>query len=233
MKWTFGIITDGKNWDRVYDILGSIQRQSVSVEHQIIICGGEEWWGRRTPSTLYIPFDETQKEKGWITRKKNLIAQSAHHDNLCLMHDYVRLDPKWVEGFEKHGDDWLTCTNRIFNLDGSRFRDWCVIYNDAWMEPPIDDTPPPTGAGRLLYYGTRGYERWQYYSGAYFCTKTQVMLDVPLDENRIWGQGEDVQWCRLLYKKYGAKAFDLNMESKVHLLKQKERAPWEREMMPL
>lgn len=230
MKCTFGIITDGSNHDRVVDIVRSIRHQDGIGEHEIVIVGGDDnrFLAMQNQQLLYLAFDESVKE-GWITRKKNLVAQVAAYPNLCIMHDYVALNPGWVSGFDDFGGDWLSCMTPIQNQDGSRFRDWCVIYNDAWMNPPIDDQlPPENPPGRLLDYSvTTGHERWQYFSGAYFCVKRDVMLEVPLDEDRVWGGGEDVQWSRLLYQRYGRGVFSLNQESSVRFLKNKNIAPWE------
>ena len=228
MKWTFGIITAGDQWGRVGLVCESIRRESD--EDQIIVVGGS-----KAPidlvvkyDLLHIPFDES-KNKAWITRKKNVIAEIALHDNICLLHDYVALNSGWRAGFEVFGEDWLTCMTPIINQDGKRFRNWCVIYNDAWMVEPIDSQEPPQEhPGRLLDYATRGHERWQYYSGAYFCTKRWVLRDVPLDESRCWGQGEDVQFSRLLYAQFGQDVFKLNTQSSVRFLKQKDQAPWEK-----
>lgn len=227
MKWTFGIITDGKAVDRVNEIICSI-KSNFQDDSEIIVVGGEDESGYKDSNVCHCSFDETKKE-GWITKKKNLVAEVANNENLCILHDYVKLCIDWSDGFDQFGEDWLTCTNMIFNNDGQRFRDWCVIYNDAWMDPPIDDQEPPgTIAGRLLSYDKIDQGRWQYYSGAYFCCKREVLLSVPLNENRGWGQGEDVEWCRNLYKKYGDGVFNFNPHSTVSFLKQKEYAPWER-----
>lgn len=128
------------------------------------------------------------------------------------------------------GDKWLTCTNRIQNLDGTRFRDFSVIAHDAWHEFGDRAIPYFEGAGRLLNYNsiiTDRVARWIYYSGAYFCAKKKALLEVPLDESRCWGQGEDVFFSRLVYFKYGAEGFNFNNHSFVKFLKQKEKAPWE------
>ena len=119
--------------------------------------------------------------------------------------------------------------HRILNADNSRYRDWCVIYNDAWMNPPIDDQQPPEECpGRMMYYHTRGHERWQYYSGSYFCVKKDILLETPLDEDRVQAEGEDVQWSRLIYDKYGPSVFQMNEMAAAKLLKYKEPVPWQR-----
>lgn len=235
MNWSFGIITDGSNHDRVVDIVRSIRHQDDGGKHEIVIVGGNDdrLLNMQDAHLLYLPFDE-DRYKAWITKKKNMIAQIASANNLCIMHDYVAINPGWTSGFESFGNNWLTCMTPIHNQDGKRFRDWCVIYNDAWMNPPInDEVPPETPPGQLLDYDvSTGHERWQYFSGAYFCVKRDVLLDVPFDEDRVWGQGEDVQWSRLLYQQYGEGVFSLNKHSSVRFLKQKDRAPWE-QLAPL
>ena len=96
------------------------------------------------------------------------------------------------------------------------------------MYPPIDEQKPPENRpGKLIPYDQKPNPRWQYYSGAYFCSKKSVLLEVPFDEARAWGQGEDVQWSRLIYQRYGADVFKFNQYSITKFLKQKERAIWE------
>lgn len=231
MKWTFGIVTDGSVGSRVVRMIMSIVAEVPDAE-VIVVGGTKDAIQNEQPHCVvdniyHIPFAEDAKP-AWITRKKNLIAQHASNNNICIMHDYVGLGPGWASGFEIFGEDWLTCTNKIQNLDGTRFRDWCVLHHDAWMYPPIDDKlPPDTVAGSLVPYDQKPDPRWQYYSGAYFCSKKSVLIDVPFDETRSWGQGEDVQWSRLIYKTYGSGVFNFNPHSIVRFLKQKDRAHWE------
>jgi hypothetical protein len=235
MRWSFGIITAGGESDRIKKIVQKIRCQTWNCntdKYEIIIIGGykPDFLGGRPASEsiiVHLPFKEGEKA-GWITKKKNMIGRAAQFQNICIMHDYVAPSGYWLDGFKRFGSDWLTCMTKIENKDGGRFRDWCAIHNDAWMKPPIDDQQPPEGLGRLLDYKDNTAGRWQYYSGAYFCVKKTVLQEVPLDNNRVWGQGEDVQWSRLLYKQYGQQAFTMNPHSYVRFLKQKERAPWEK-----
>lgn len=229
--FTFGVITNAatsEELDRLDECIGSILREA-EITDDIVVVGGKRAPKHKT--VTWIPFDETIKAN-WITKKKNIIADFAKTDAICFMHDYVALMPGWREGYNKYSEsdrpNWLTMTNRIVNADGRRFRDWCAIYNDAWMNPPIDDQKPPENIdGHLLQYDNNSMGRWQYYSGAYFCAHKSVMMAVPLNEERVWGQGEDVEWCRKIYKMYGQSCFSFNPDSRVKLLKQKQSAPWE------
>lgn len=222
-QWSFGIITV-ENPPYLKEVISSIRHQEIP-HYEVIIVGGKENFG----ADIWLPFDESLK-KGFITKKKNLIAQIAKFENLCILHDYVSLDSTWYNGFQYYGYNWLTCTNKIFNNDYTRFRDWAVIGNDSWHDFDDNCKPPFNENGRLLNYKLKLnniYARWFYYSGAYFCTKKEILLNTPFDESRIWGQGEDVKFCRELYFKYGSSVFNFNPFSSVYFLKQKERAPWE------
>ncbi len=222
MSWTFGIVTFGTS-PLLAEAIATI-REHGPEGSEVLVVGGDQ---HPEDADVWVNFDESIKE-GWLTRKKNMIAEWANCDNLCVMHDYVGLEPGWASGVESFGNDWLTCMHRVLNNDGSRYRDWCVINNDAWMNPPIDDQKPPFAyPGRLLKYHRTEYGRWQYYSGTYFCVKREVMLETPLDEERVQNQGEDVQWSRFLYQKYGDRAFTMNPSAAVRLLKYKPPVPWQ------
>lgn len=226
MKWTFGIITDGKNPDRLEQVIASIGRQADPAETQIIVVGGEDTKWKYNGSNLHLPFDESEAT-GWITRKKNLITQHAEYENIAFMHDYVSLGSEWCVNFNLFGDGWKTCMTRVLNKDGSRFRDWCVINEDVGVD--MSDYPPLAALQRpaMMSYFKRGYERWQYYSGAFFCAKKEVMEKVPFNEKLCWAQGEDVEWSRRVFKEYGPSVFKMNQMSYVVFLKDKPRVPWQ------
>jgi glycosyltransferase involved in cell wall biosynthesis len=225
MSLTFGIITAGDS-PYIKDCIESI-RLFGSPDAEIIVVGGSQ----NASVDLCIPFNDEVDKPAWITRKKNLAIQNASHKNICLMHDYVSLCQGWQQGFDRFNNenpDWLTCINPIINLDGMRFRDWAEVYHDSFMSPPIDNqTCPEFPYGRLIDYDKIPNPRWQYYSGAYFCARKDVLLEVPFDERLMWGQGEDIWLSRSLYKRYGAQVFKLNLYSAVQFLKQKERVSWE------
>jgi hypothetical protein len=226
MKWTFGIVTGGNEVHRLNCVLESIISKAND-DYQIIVIGGKDK-DIAFEGVDHIPFDESIKPL-WITRKKNQIAQAARHQNICLLHDYVALRDNWFEGFELFGEEWIACVNRVENNDGTRHIDWAVIFHDAWMNPPVDDqeVPQEYGPGRLLRYDIKSWIRWQYYPGFYFCVKKDTLLETPLDESIVWGQGEDVRWSRELYARYGSAAFKFNPHSQVCFLKQKPIVPWQ------
>lgn len=225
-KWTFGIITSDGQRDRVHQVIDSILAQRIPDCH-IVVVGGKQIY---LHGVSWLPFDESAKE-AWITRKKNMITQVAQYENICYLHDYVALSPGWYEGFEQYGYNWNSCMTRIVNQNGQRFRDWCMIDNDGWpsedVAEDLADFDVPCSGPRLIDYTHPGVPRWQYFSGAYFCAKRATMLRVPLDENKCWAQGEDVEWSRRMYLEFEHAAFSLNTLSQVQFLKPKQSAPWE------
>jgi len=209
MNWTFGIITAGNNFDKLSKICDSIYSQQIPKEqYEIIIVGGEPI---DLANVIHIPFDESKKHK-WITKKKNLIAENAKFNNLCIMHDYIILDTDWYKHFEDFGDDWDVCMNSVVNADGQRFRDW--VTWEQWCKE-----------NHMIYldYNDRSRTNEMYISGAYFCVKKEFLLTNPLDENLCWGQGEDVEWSNRIRNIWDYKC---NSNSKVTLLKRKKSTHW-------
>lgn len=220
MNFTFGIITDGSNNNFLDIVIASIESQNI-LNYEIIIVGGNKDFGH----TL-IKFDETVKP-AWITRKKNIISFNAKYDNVVYMHDYISLSDNWYNGFFKFGDDWDICMNKILNLDGTRFRDWCT-----WDDPDF-------GNGRMCYESwcgpngkrfdgqpkivpyTYNKTHYMYVSGAYWVAKKKFMMKNQLNETLSWGAGEDVEMSTRVRNKWNYK---MNINSTVQLLKQKDRA---------
>lgn len=225
-NWTFGIITDGNNPERVEQIVQDIHSQfEADEDFEIIIIGFKYDDNFRARRRVYeCTFSETDKE-GWITRKKNAVVEMAIHPNICLMHDYVTIANDWRKGFDKFGYDWNSCVTPIYNKNGKPFRFWCTADHDAGID--MGDGMEGRVPFRNMRAGLRGFERWQYYSGAYFCVKKEAMGKVPFNEELVWGQSEDIEWSRRMFLEYGADAFECNLHSKALFLKEKEHAPWE------
>jgi len=130
-----------------------------------------------------IRFDETQKPKPWITRKKNILVQEAKYENIVLMHDYMLLHPDWYKGWVANGEDFDVGMNCVLNMEGTRHSDWIVNMFDVWkLHPEWDwkmwDTSLP--------YDAKGLTKIQYISGGYWVAKKKFMLENPLDESLMW-----------------------------------------------
>lgn len=209
MNWTFGIITHEPTQHHLDAVLNSICDLNIP-KYEIIVVGGSPV----NRSDVYqIPFDD-KNHSNWITKKKNLISQNACFENLVIMHDYVSFDANWYDGFENFGDEWDVCMNKILNTDGRRFRDW-VSYDALTIESPWI---PPS----FIPYWDQTRTKRMYVSGTYFCVKRDFFCKNPLDESRVWGQNEDVEWSLRVRNNWN---YRCNPNSIVRFLKNKPHFP--------
>lgn len=207
MNFTFGIVTSGTSDNFVNVVIDSIEQLNIP-EYEILIIGNSSV---SRNNTSIIPFDESQKP-AWITRKKNLITQNAKYENIVYSHDYIIYKDDWYSGWLKFGDDYKVCMNKILNTDGVRYRDWCIWpHNNNFMDGIM-----ARQRGCLIPYDMTNLSKYMYFSGAYWVGKKDVMAEFPLDENLLWGQGEDVVWSMQIRERYD---FSMNANSTVQLLK--------------
>jgi len=216
MKFTFGICTTLGSEQKIKEIISSIERNNILPSNcEIIIIGNVLKPCFSKINIQIFPFDESKKT-GWITKKKNIIAQKAKFENIVYMHDYIILEDDWYKTMCDYGNNWNLLMTRINNYDGSRYRDW-ILCGDWKCNPFIK----PNTANGLLPYTEKRLSKWMYFSGAYWLAKKQFMLDYPLDESLCWGEGEDVEWS---YRVKAITDFSLNENTEVRINKSgKER----------
>lgn len=202
MDFTFGIIT--KNNRFVSTIINSIKSQNIP-NCEIIVVGGAP-----INDCIYIPFDETIKEN-WITRKKNIITKLANFENIVYMHDYIKLEPDWYEGFLNYGNDFDACMTKMVELNGVRYRDWTLC---CWA-PILHILGKKRRCERLLPYNITQFSDLMYFSGAYWVAKKHIMEKFPLNEDLCWGDGEDTDWS---YRIRRYTKFSINAHSTVRLM---------------
>jgi hypothetical protein len=212
MKWTFGICLGSTAY--LKPLVDSIcNQEDIGVsDYELVLVGQRskeavdilQDKANMGVRILFVDFDESQKP-AWITRKKNIITQVASNENICYTHDYVGLCKGWYKGYKSFGDNWDVCMNPIRRIDGRRFRDW-VIPQQWWGDPKFVD------------YHDSSFVSQMYISGTYWCGKKSFMHKNPLDENRCWGHGEDIEWSARCRKYWNYK---LNNLSVVKLLKEK------------
>ena len=189
MRYTFGITTDYKNKDQLFEVFESIENLNIP-EYEILVVGGEQPYD--TGHIKYIYFDETQKP-GWTTRKKNIIAEQAEYENVVLMHDYYVFDKDWYKNMVEFSKDipWDICSCQQQLITGKRhFTDWVV-----WDDPIFPQ------------YASLPYDEWtrvpfMYISGGFIQAKKQVLIDNPFNEELVHGQAEDVEWSLRVRNKY-------------------------------
>ena len=186
MNFSFCITTDFSNLEQLNQVTKSIHQLNIP-NYEINVIGSSDTYQDSTVN--YIQFDETQKF-GWITRKKNILAQNSQYDNLVYLHDYYNFDTNWYESFLNFGE-WDICSNQQLLITGKRhFTDWVV-----WDDPVF---PRYT----CLPYDEWSRTRHMYISGGYFLVKKRVIMSDPFNESLIHGQAEDVEWSLRVRNKY-------------------------------
>jgi len=205
MEFTFGIITGGNNDSMINEIIDSIENENIP-NYEIIIVGESKIFRK---NTKIISFNESIR-RAWITKKKNIITHGAKYDNVVYLHDYIKLNDGWYKGQISSGNDFKIRMDKIINLNGERFRDWCIWpHNNNKMDNFI-------GRDCLIPYDINHLSKYMYISGSYWIAKKAVMLEFPLDENLAWGEGEDVLWSKQVREKY---EFNINTNSSVFIIK--------------
>ena len=216
MDFSFGIVTDGSNDNLIESLIESIIYQNIK-NYEIIIIGNT----KITNSNIkVIPFDES-KRSGWITRKKNIIADVAKYENIVIMHDYFILDHDWYNGFCEFGNDFDVCVNKIITKDGNRFRDYCIA-------PLAPDWFPNK---RLLPYDyvlDSNRNRLCYISGGFYIIKKNIALKYPLNEDLSHNLGEDILLFNILTD--NNIIIKANSKSIAKIQKFKEQMIWEKEL---
>jgi hypothetical protein len=185
MKISFGIITGGGKTSFINQIIDSIEEEKIP-EYEIIVIGS--FLTAREHTTAY-EFPETITPLGWITKKKNLIAQMAKYDVLVLLHDYIRLEKGWYKGFLQFQEEnplWDLVMCQMCENNGSRAIDWMGLPND-----PI--------YGNVLHPYDYCNPKGMYVPGNFFVVKRNFFLKHPLDERRLWCDGEDIEWSKRIF----------------------------------
>lgn len=203
MDFSFGIITTGGVDDRILTIIESIEYLKIP-NYEIIIVGN---CGVQRSNVTVIAFDESIKRM-WITRKKNIITEHAKYENIVFLHDYVALDKNWYEGFKQFGNNFKVCMTRLEDIHGNRHQDWVIIGDSGIV-----------GSECMIPYDMN-LSKIQYMPGNYWIAKKSFMEQFPLNENLIWGQGEDGEWSLRITKQH---QFSMNPYSTARYLKEKHR----------
>jgi hypothetical protein len=214
MNFTFGIVTQGDNDKILEKLVDSIHSQNIP-HYEIIIVGHTNIVNEK----IYkISFDENAK-KGWITRKKNIICETAKYENIVLLHDYLILCDKWYEGFLLFGSNFDICVTKIITKNGKRFRDYTLFPYDLGY---------PYNQRALIPYDYKidlPLSKLMYVSGAYYIIKKSIALKYPLNENLSWGEGEDAELSKRLIN--DNIIIKCNTHSTVQLQKEKDQQVWE------
>jgi len=178
--WTFGIITNGKKKEDVSRIITSINQLKIP-KYEIIICG--TYNEKIEENIKYIHFNEND-DKGWITKKKNLICENARYENICILHDRIMLNKDWFEGMKRYKNNFEVLSCKIY-CNNIRTYDWITT------KYPYDDKRSNFYQGGYLEYSD--WDKWIYVDGGAIIIKKDIWEKVKWDERLFWNQREDVK----------------------------------------
>lgn len=228
INFTFGINSDGSedSCNFMRESIKSIEALKIP-NYEIIIVGNADSMRNDFKNIRVLNFNENQRPK-WITKKKNMITDFAIYDRIVYIHDYIKFDLDWYEGFKKFGDNFKVCTTKIKTINGERFRDWtlfpwhhCYDHDLAKEAKKLWEYSGIVNNECVLPYDELRLNKYQYLTGAYWVGEKSVMKEIPLDNNLLWDQGEDCDWSYRFIKKYN---FSMNPHSTIHFMKWKQEA---------
>lgn len=180
-QWTFGIVTNGKRKDFIKKAIVSI-RDLYIPQYEIILCG--TYFGNIEGDIKYIHFTEND-DKGWITKKKNLICENAKYENIAIIHDRIYFDKSWFANIKKMGNyfDVLSCP--VCLPDGTSYT-WGTY---ARYREGID-------MNRLIlkfgYLDNTDWDAHVVVFGGFIVIKKSIWKLQKWDECLFWGEYEDI-----------------------------------------
>jgi len=201
---TYGVITGGGHREDIFlefapearenrlnIFVDSIEAQQLKTDYEVIVVGDSKL---ERKNTTVLPFDESIKV-GWITKKKNIIANAAKYDIIVIVHDYIRMSPDFSEIITKEFDsDIAMC--QILRKNGIRSLDWAV---SNFRDNSIGRNIPHCG---LLDYKDYSQLPYMFIPGNLIICRKKVLLEEPLKEDLLWGQMEDIEWSNRVLAKY-------------------------------
>jgi len=190
---SFCITTSGTNDQGVQEVIDSIVALKIPT-YEIIIVGGATTTIELNNHIKHVPFDENAKAHitiyghpgRWTTRKKNLGVENSQYEVCVIMHDYIKFYPNWYAEFEKYGTHWDVCVHQCLNYIGARSDGWRVHFF------------PGLPFACMVPYDVHELVPFMAIQGNYAVVKREHFLKYPFDENRLWGQEEEMEWSRRL-----------------------------------
>ena len=185
-KFTFGIVTSGKNNQNLERLVRSLEtlRDDSRITFEIIVCGPEDF---RMPSNLkslvdtYLVEPMAHLDLPMTNLKKNMIAEHAKFPNLIISHDRYIFSPGVIDNLLQFGGDFDVCTFEAVDENNDPFPQW-VSYSHEWKNS--------------LHLDSDSFESNVYLNGGIFLVKRDILLSHPINPLLFWGYGEDIEWSR-------------------------------------
>lgn len=184
--WTFAILTGGKKVDNVEKFLKSIRKYEGRNRSEIIIVGPENE-RYDVYNVRYIDVTQFRDDQyAEISKKKNVIIDSATNSNLMIVHDRYELGGNFFCGFEKYGYDFDFATVTQFTLDGELYPGYAA--NNEYMR----------FFGQIHVTNLNHLYDNQYLNGGLIILKTHTAKKIKFNDMLMWNQMEDVELSHVL-----------------------------------
>jgi hypothetical protein len=187
---SFALVTDGRQPGRVTAFAESVSaiRGIEGIPHEVLVCGPpgcvDHLTGLISPVRL-VEQPSEHSDRGWITRKKNLLVDAAQHDFSVVGHDRYTMEPDFLEAFRRFGGDVDVLVPQQRTERGLRYPDWVSVGDDVTLGP-------------LLELEYEDYDARGYVNGGIMIGRTQVLRDVRWNDLLFWAEAEDVELSRRL-----------------------------------
>ena len=183
-QWTFGMVTNGKRADLIERSINSIRALKIP-SYEIIICG--RYGGEIAGDIKYLHFTE-KDDKGWITKKKNLICDEASYNNIVVFHDRISFSKDWLEGMRKWGANFEVLSFPIYYPNEKILRyNWDTMGFFASKEK-LNKLRSTSGA-----LDPTDWDPHVFIGGPVIALKKHIWSIAKWDENLFWGDSEDLE----------------------------------------
>jgi hypothetical protein len=199
--WSFGILTAGPSPRAAQMARAILTLDLPAVE--VIICGPPPDGLPDDPRVRRIDLDQPEP-RGWITRKKNLLAAAARYENLCLLHDRYVVTPEWADALKGYGRCYSFVTFPHVYYAGTerrfpqRYPDYQVLAQtkglDLVRRSHVYDT------NHILHPDYDDFAETSYCCGGLYIARKTLWQRVPQDEGLFHCEFEDVSFgleCQL------------------------------------
>jgi hypothetical protein len=213
-RWTFGIPVGPGDSTLLNKCVERIKQLDLP-ETEILLCGEPPSGFKYAKDTRVIGTHLTGTPVP-IAQKKNLIAESAEHPNLCLLHDRVFLPSNFREIILRYGDNYAINTLHCLyfedklNLLQHRYSDYGFTPRLGSLDIAgqsknfadnnrIAGLSPSTFAiaehlGKFVCGNPRRPALSAYVNGSLYIVKRSLWRLIPQDGDLCWAEFEDVEY---------------------------------------
>lgn len=207
-RWSFCIPTGPGDATGLNVVVKRILELAIP-EKEILLCGRPDknflYWDK-----VRIVGEDIPAPPVWITRKKNVLAQEARFENLCILHDRVFLPLNFLEAIKNFGDYFPFAAfqslwfDDLLNLSPVRYSDYGCASEGHQADIVSADqnnqvshfTPSLFAEVERQNFKSGNPIRNQpgsYLTGSLYIVKRHVWLHTPQNEQLYWAEFEDIE----------------------------------------